>query len=278
MRDSFATRRPGASLKLTIALLALALTSPVLAETIFESPDFRFSVAIPSGWAQHEEFDVDGGLTVLIGSPDGAVALILGAGSLDATFDAEERAAYERDGLDGVLDVIVGALLGSLPEMQVTDRQQRQVAGFDARRVAFASPELAGSLLTFVDGDVLFLLASMGEVSASERAEHAQERMVASFTRFADAGQTAENPLLPSDALTGRYHGERFDLVLEGGGGRYTGYVTFGDQRFEVFARGSAEGLEGSFESVDGSFSFTAALDGDTLTFVTDGVEFTLRR
>jgi len=270
--------RSGAFPRFTATLLTLALLGAAWAEAAFESPEFRFSVTIPGAWALSEEVDLDGDLTVLIGSPGGEVALIVGAGSLDTAFDAEERAAYEREGLDGVLDAIVIALIGPLPGMQVSDRQATHVAGADARRVTFASSELRGSLVALVDEDVLFLLAGVGHVSASELADQAYERMVDSFTRLPRDGQVAVNPLAPGDPLVGRYRGEHFDLVLQGGGGSYTGHVALGDERLDLRASGSAHQLEGSFDSAGTSFAFTAVLDGDTLTFVTDGVRHTLRR
>ena len=212
---------------LVVTLLVLALAGVGFAETAFGSVDIRFRITIPSDWPVHEEIDDDGNVSAMIGSPDGEVLLAVDAASFDTALDAERRAAYERQGLDAVLDYVASALIGSLPGMQVTSRHQTLVAGIDARSVEYASPELGGSLLVFADGDALFILANVSRLRGLERGRSAYDRMVASFTftRLAADDPASVNPLAPSDPLFGVFRGDSF---------AFTATLSAGDMTFST--------------------------------------------
>ena len=67
-------------------------------------------------------------------------------------------------------------------------------------------------------------------------------------------------------------------LNLVGAGQAYTGTVSLGNRTFPLSAREKAGVLEGRFSSGELQFEFKAAVEGDGLTFTTDGTAYSLSR
>ncbi len=83
---------------------------------------------------------------------------------------------------------------------------------------------------------------------------------------------------LAQDPLVGSFGDGQLQLSLQGGGGQYSGQISFQGQTFPLTAQGSAQGISGSFQSGSNSFPFQAWLQGDTLTFSTGGNSYSLSR
>lgn len=80
------------------------------------------------------------------------------------------------------------------------------------------------------------------------------------------------------DALLGSFGDGQLQLSLQGGGGQYSGQISFQGQTFPLTAQGSTQGISGSFQSGGNAFPFQAWLQGDTLTFSTGGSTYRLDR
>ena len=93
------------------------------------------------------------------------------------------------------------------------------------------------------------------------------------------ATETPSNPLMQPDAnFSGVFVGDDISLELTSSPLGYEGTLTFQGQPYLVEAQDQGEQLRGSF-LVDGqSFAFNAFLEGDTLTFNSDGSSFQLER
>jgi hypothetical protein len=90
------------------------------------------------------------------------------------------------------------------------------------------------------------------------------------------------NPLTggaASDPFTGVFSDGKMHLELEGNGGRYQGQIQFQGASFPASAQSpDGRSLKGKFTSGADSFEFTGSLQGATLTFLTGGTTYQLRR
>lgn len=93
-----------------------------------------------------------------------------------------------------------------------------------------------------------------------------------------DPGGEAQNPLAVQDPLVGRYSDGQLAVTFEGGAGQYSGQIVLNEQTYPLEAQGSAEQLEGTFRAAGNPFTFTASLQGDTLTLMTGGASYVLER
>jgi hypothetical protein len=88
-----------------------------------------------------------------------------------------------------------------------------------------------------------------------------------------------ENPLARRTiSMAGSYKGDELSLDLSGDPAHYTGTLTLRDKSFPLTARGQGNKVTGTFQAAGASFEFTAALDIDTLTVISDGNTYILRR
>jgi hypothetical protein len=65
---------------------------------------------------------------------------------------------------------------------------------------------------------------------------------------------------------------------LAGEEAHYTGTMAIHDKTFPLIAHAEGNKLIGTFQASGSSFSFTANLDGDTLTLVSDGNTYVMKR
>jgi hypothetical protein len=85
--------------------------------------------------------------------------------------------------------------------------------------------------------------------------------------------------LLAAEPPSGSYVGDRLSVDLSSGAGRYTGTIHLGAADFPMKATADAGGqLTGTFASDGKSYNFTASLQGDVLTLVSDGATYTMKR
>lgn len=95
---------------------------------------------------------------------------------------------------------------------------------------------------------------------------------------------TASNPLSPQtqpnaeDPFVGTFSDGNLSLVLEGGQGRYSGHIEFGEQRYPTAAQASGNVLSGQFQANGGTFTFSATLEGTNLSFITSETTYALSK
>lgn len=81
------------------------------------------------------------------------------------------------------------------------------------------------------------------------------------------------------DPFTGEFSDSNIRLQLTGGRGLYQGQIQFQGQTFPASAESSDDrNLTGKFTSGTDSFEFTGSLQGSTLTFITGGTTYQLRK
>ena len=85
------------------------------------------------------------------------------------------------------------------------------------------------------------------------------------------------NPLAKK-TYAGTFTDGKLTLELAPGGDGYAGTIALGENKFPATASGGAAGLAGSFAAGNDSYKFTATLDGDTVTLISDGTTYTLKR
>lgn len=89
----------------------------------------------------------------------------------------------------------------------------------------------------------------------------------------------AENPLARHEAiLAGSYKGDELSADLASKDDHYEGTLTLHDKSFPLTAQAEANKLTGSFEASGSRFNFSATLDGDTLTLVSGGSTYVMKR
>ncbi len=85
-------------------------------------------------------------------------------------------------------------------------------------------------------------------------------------------------PANPLGSFAGKYSDGKLTADFSEAAGSYTGTIALGDKKFPASARPKGQGLEGSFESGSDKFEFTATLDGDTLTLISGGTTYKLKK
>ena len=89
----------------------------------------------------------------------------------------------------------------------------------------------------------------------------------------------ADNPLARHvTTFAGSYKGDELAVDLAGEEGHYTGTMTFHDKTFPLTAHAEGNKLDGTFQASGSSFHFTANLDGNTLTLLSDGNTYVMKR
>lgn len=86
------------------------------------------------------------------------------------------------------------------------------------------------------------------------------------------------NPLATTDPLLGTFSDSNVSLTLQTDGQRYSGQLEFNGQSYPVIAQGSAQALQGEFESGGNRFPFEATLQGSNLQFTTGGSLYSLEK
>ncbi|HSU68080.1 MAG TPA: hypothetical protein VLJ39_14480 [Tepidisphaeraceae bacterium] len=94
-----------------------------------------------------------------------------------------------------------------------------------------------------------------------------------------DASPAQGNPLaLASGNFAGSYKGDGLVLEISGDPTHYSGTLELKDNKFPVSAHAAEGKLVGTFESEGNKFDFTASLDSGTLTLVSGGTTYTLKK
>ncbi len=97
-----------------------------------------------------------------------------------------------------------------------------------------------------------------------------------------DGAQPPPPETRPSTATTdpylGSYRDAQMAVVLEGGGGRYTGHIEANGQRYPVQLDTSGQELVGTFQAGPDRFDVQIALQGETLVVRTGGATYQLAR
>jgi hypothetical protein len=78
--------------------------------------------------------------------------------------------------------------------------------------------------------------------------------------------------------FAGKYSDGNLTVEFSSAALGYTGTLTLGKQQFPATAHAGAHGFDGNFTSGANTFDFTSTLDADTLTLVTGGKTYTLKR
>jgi hypothetical protein len=92
-------------------------------------------------------------------------------------------------------------------------------------------------------------------------------------------GGGGANPLAkPATPFAGTFSDGKLTLDLTGMDGAYAGTIALGGSKFPANAKAGGKGLEGNFWAGNDKYDFTATLDGDTVTLVSDGTTYTLKR
>ncbi len=81
-----------------------------------------------------------------------------------------------------------------------------------------------------------------------------------------------------TDPYLGLYRDAQMTVVLEGGGGRYTGHIEANGQRYPVQLEASGQELVGTFQVGPDRFDVRIALQGETLVVRTGGATYQLAR
>jgi len=92
----------------------------------------------------------------------------------------------------------------------------------------------------------------------------------------AATGTESQNPLVLADPFNGIFEGDGLKLSLKKGGSSYSGSLEFRGNSYPVTAIKKANGLQGNFKAGDKSFSFSAAIENNKLTLVSDGAIYVL--
>jgi hypothetical protein len=85
-------------------------------------------------------------------------------------------------------------------------------------------------------------------------------------------------PAAGDDPLVGTFVDERLTLRVRAEGGGYAAEIESGGQVYPLAAFAGAGGLTGRFVSGGQTYTFTAALQGDAMVFVTAGTTYRLQR
>lgn len=103
--------------------------------------------------------------------------------------------------------------------------------------------------------------------------------IVASAPVPASAPPPVDNPLARhATNLAGSYQGDGLSVDLASEDGHYTGTLTLRDKTFPLKAHADGNKLTGTFQASGSTFNFTANLDGETLTLVSDGNTYVMKR
>jgi hypothetical protein len=129
------------------------------------------------------------------------------------------------------------------------------------------------------------LLLSLFEIGPDGEPNYQQSREIV-LTRGgagavpSDAGPRAENPLAGGrdDRFAGSYTDQGIALALQGGGGSYTGTLTFQGDAYPLTASASGSSLTGTFTAGGESYSFNADLQGNQLSLTSGGTNYLLTR
>ena len=81
----------------------------------------------------------------------------------------------------------------------------------------------------------------------------------------------AAAPAAGAGAFVGTYKNDELTVAFLADKGGYTGTVKLRNQTFPLSATERSGALEGAFLSGESQFAFKATLDGESLTFTTDG-------
>jgi hypothetical protein len=277
-----------------VLLAALALAGAWAQETeTLVGEGYRFDV--PRGWPIEEQID-GASLVYFVSSPGGEGGLIAAV----APLDGEERAAYEAQGLPGLVGLST-ALIAELPGVQRGEPTPTTVAGVPAMGFPFGGGELSGRFVYLVADGHIYVLGSVADASGAQLIGDALDRTIASFALASTGGAGSAggaapanplggnplggNPLgggganpLAAPAFAGTFTGDGVTLTLERGGDGYVGSLTYQGQTYPVTAReSSSDALTGTFVSGADSFAFELARSGDQLTLTTGSTRFTLR-
>lgn len=84
-------------------------------------------------------------------------------------------------------------------------------------------------------------------------------------------------PALAAD-YTGTFKGDQLAVTLASSEGRYSGTIQMGGQKLPCTGHEADGQLKGTFESEGNHFEFAATLQGDTLTLLSGGTAYTLKK
>jgi len=91
----------------------------------------------------------------------------------------------------------------------------------------------------------------------------------------------AQNPLAaPAPApFAGSFAGDKLSVVMTSSGdGAYTGEIKLGGKSYPATAHAAGNSIAGTFQSGGKDFPFTASLDNDTLTLLSGGTRYEMKR
>jgi hypothetical protein len=89
----------------------------------------------------------------------------------------------------------------------------------------------------------------------------------------------AVNPLAPAPAgFTGKFANDSLTLDGSDSNGDYQGSITLGQNKFPAKAKINGQSLDGTFEANGTSFPFTATVNGDSVSLVSGGKTYALKR
>jgi hypothetical protein len=86
------------------------------------------------------------------------------------------------------------------------------------------------------------------------------------------------NPLAPPPSFTGKFANDTLTLDGSDSNGDFQGSIQLGQTKYPAKARVNGQSLNGTFDAGGSSFPFTATLDGDTVSVVSGGKTYTLKR
>jgi hypothetical protein len=92
------------------------------------------------------------------------------------------------------------------------------------------------------------------------------------------AAPAAVNPLAPTPSFTGKFAGDSLSLDGSDSNGAYQGSLQLGENKFPAKATVNGPSLTGTFDAGGSSFSFTATMDGDSVTLNSGGKTYRLKR
>ncbi len=77
---------------------------------------------------------------------------------------------------------------------------------------------------------------------------------------------------------SGTFKNDEIAVTLDGDKGQYSGVIEMGERKFPLTATEKDGKLEGAFESAGHNFDFTATLSGQTMTLVSGGTTYALKK
>lgn len=294
-----ATARPRRWTALLPALLCLLLAQ-AKAQTdtyMYQSPDYVFSFAYPSGWQAAENMDPGGGLMVTFEAPGDVGGILFLAQAIGPT----ELANVQQTPRGTLNAQMWDGFSGEVPGAQMLGSREITVAGLQAAAIDYGGAEASGTIVYFLQGSALYTLAYASTQAGLPMVRPAFETLLATLNVGGASSTPAApalnpfpatpaaanplapqppvaNPLAPADPFVGTFSDGQISLTLRGGPSQYEGQISSGGQVYPVVAQASGAMLSGSFLSGGTSFPFSATLSGSMLDFETGGARYQLSK